>query len=151
MSPLHDKLILQADDDENDVVFLSYVFKNAGIPNPLYAVPDGQEVIEYLSGTGEFGNRADHPIPTLIFLDLKMPRMDGLETLQWIRAHPLFHSLTVIMFTASAGQQDINRAYQLGANSFVIKPSGTDELTTLIKSLHAYWFGCNRFALPAAP
>ncbi len=150
MPPLHDKLILQAEDDENDVIFLKYVFKNAGIPNPLYSVADGREVVDYLSGTGAFGDRVTYPIPTLIFLDLKMPRMDGLDTLQWIRAHSVFRSLTVIMFTASASQQDINRAYELGANSFIIKPAGTEELTTLFRSLHAYWFGCNRFASPGA-
>ena len=145
MPPLHNQLILQAEDDENDIIFLKYVFKNAGIPNPLYSVADGQEVVDYLSGTGTFGDRVAHPIPTLIFLDLKMPRMGGLDTLRWIRAHPAFRTLAVIMFTASASQQDINRAYQLGANSFVIKPAGTEELTTLFMSLHAYWFRCNRF------
>jgi CheY-like chemotaxis protein len=151
MPPLHDKLILQAEDDENDVIFLKYVFKEAGIPNPLFSVADGQEVVDYLNATGAFGDRVAFPIPTLIFLDLKMPRMDGLDTLRWIRTHPVFRTLTVIMFTASASQQDINRAYELGANSFIIKPSGTDELTTLFKSIHAYWFGCNRFALPSTP
>ncbi len=143
---MNEELILHADDDENDVIFLNYVFKNAGITNPLRSVSDGEEVVDYLSQRGEFADPAQHPRPGLVLLDLKMPRLNGLETLQWIRGQPEFRTLVVIMFTASANQSDINEAYQRGANSFIIKPAGTDQLTQLMKALHTYWFESNRFA-----
>lgn len=145
-----DPLILHADDDENDVIFLNYAFKQANIPTRLLSVSDGQQVVDYLSGQGNYANRAQHPFPALVLLDLKMPRMNGLQTLSWIRARPAFQPLIVILFTASANQTDIEQAYRLGANSFIIKPAGMDRLTDLMKALYAYWFGCNRFArLPA--
>lgn len=143
---MNEQLILHAEDDENDVIFLNYVFKNAAITNPLRSVADGQEVVDYLSHRGEFADRAQNPLPGLVLLDLKMPRLNGLETLQWIRSQPEFRMLVVIMFTASANHSDINEAYQRGVNSFIIKPAGTDQLTRLMKALHSYWFECNRFA-----
>lgn len=148
---MNEQLILHADDDENDVIFLNYVFKDAHIKNPLRSVADGREVVDYLSDQGEFADRAQYPLPGLVLLDLKMPRLNGLETLQWIRSQPEFRLLVVIMFTASAHQNDINEAYRRGANSFIIKPAGTDKLTELMKALHTYWFECNRFARLTPP
>lgn len=143
---MNDQPILHADDDDNDVIFLNYAFKQANITNRLYSLSGGEQVVDYLSGQGEFADRALHPLPGLVLLDLKMPRLNGLETLSWIRAQPALRPLIVIIFTASANQCDVDDAYRLGANSFLIKPAGTDRLTDLIKALHAYWFGCNRFA-----
>lgn len=144
------RLILHADDDENDVIFLNYALKLAKLPARLHSLTDGQQVVDYLSQQGEFTDRTQFPWPTLVLLDLKMPRLNGLQTLRWIRAQPALRPLVVVMFTASANQTDIDEAYRIGANSFIIKPAGTDRLAGLMQALHAYWFGCNRFArLPA--
>jgi CheY-like chemotaxis protein len=145
---MNDAPILQVEDDENDVLLLRYVFRTAGITSPVCSVASGQEAMDYLAGTGEFADRGRFPFPGLVLLDIKLPRVGGLEVLQWIRAHPQLRTLVVIMFTASASQREIDDAYALGANSFVIKPAGTKELTELIRALNAYWTGYNRFASP---
>jgi CheY-like chemotaxis protein len=137
--------ILQADDDENDVLLLQYVFRAARLPSPLHSVTDGQDAMDYLAGTGHFADRSRHPFPCLVLLDIKMPRKGGFEVLQWIRSQPSLRSLVVIMFTASANRDEIELAYQMGANSFIIKPAGTDKLEDVVKALHAYWVGYNQF------
>ena len=146
MPPLHDKLILQAEDDENDVIFLKYVFKSAGIPNPLVAVADGQEVIDYLSGTGAFSDRLAHPIPTLIFLDLKMPKINGLEVLEKLKADPELRSIPVVMLTSSNESADVIKSYELGANSYIVKPVDIDNFYQAIKELGLYWLIQNQTA-----
>jgi CheY-like chemotaxis protein len=137
--------ILQADDDENDVLLLQYAFKTAQIPGLLHAVSDGQQAIDYLSGTGPFADRARFPLPCIVLLDLKMPRKNDLQVLEWIRSQPEFGSLVVIMLTASASQDDIAQAYSLRANAFLIKPAGTDKLTEMVKAIQAYWLTYNLF------
>jgi CheY-like chemotaxis protein len=141
--------ILQVEDDENDVLLLRYVFRTAGIMSPVYSVASGQEAMDYLAGSGGFADRSRFPLPGLVLLDIKLPRVGGLEVLQWIRGHPRLRTLVVIMFTASASQREIDQAYAWGANSFVIKPAGTKDLTELVRALNAYWIGCNRFASAA--
>lgn len=147
---MNDAPILQVEDDENDVLLLRYVFRTAGIMSPVHAVQSGREAMDYLAGAGEFGDRSRFPLPGLVLLDIKLPRVGGLEVLQWIRADPRLRGLVVIMFTASASQREIDEAYALGANSFVIKPAGTKDLTELVRALNTYWIGYNRFASTAA-
>lgn len=143
---MNDGPILQVEDDENDVLLLRYVLRAAGIPNALVTVSDGQEAIAYLSGEGEYADRARHPLPCLVLLDLKMPIKNGFDVLRWVRAQPALRCLVIVVMTASADQQDIDRAYDLGANAFVIKPTGTDQLAELMKSLHGFWMRHNQFA-----
>ncbi len=136
--------ILQVEDDRNDVFFLQHAFKAAGITHPLQVVRDGQEAIEYLSGIGQFAERARHPFPCLILLDLKLPRKNGFEVLDWVREKEDLRQLTVIVLTSSGRQVDIDRAYLLGANSFVIKPSKLEERLELAKLIKAYWLNYHR-------
>lgn len=143
---MNNRVILQAEDDENDVLLLRYAFARAQVQTSLHSVADGQLAIDYLAGTGEYADRTRFPLPCLVLLDIKLPRRTGLEALQWIRAQPELRALLVIMLTASAYQAEIDQAYEFGANSFVIKPAGVDELTELVKTLHDYWFGLNRLA-----
>jgi len=139
-------VILLAEDDEDDILLVLRAFKEAHIVNPLHVVRDGEEVIAYLKGEGIYANRAEYPLPSLLLLDLKMPRINGFEVLQWIRSEPTLRALRVIVLTNSAELPDVNDAYQLGANSFLVKPTDFGNFITLFKSLHAYWLRIDKRA-----
>ena len=104
--------------------------------------------LAYLSGTGEFADRNRHPMPQLVLLDLKMPRKSGLEVLSWMRNQPALKRVIIVIFTSSKHDQDINNAYELGANSYLVKPVGFDALLDTIKQLTYYWGTLNQ--TPAA-
>jgi CheY-like chemotaxis protein len=131
--------ILYAEDEENDVFFLKRALRISGSPCTLNAVPDGQRVIEYLTGVGEFADRVRHPLPALILLDINMPRIGGLEVLRWIRQQPIFKSLPVLMFTSSTRNEDRDSARQLGADDYLLKPSDPLTLTEFVRTLHDRW------------
>src|SRR6266481_5304479 len=113
-------VILLAEDDEDDILLVQCAFKEAGIINPLHVVRDGNEAIAYLKGVGRYTNRVEYPLPSLLLLDLKMPHTNGFEVLQWIRSEPNLRALRVIVLTSSAELCDVNEAYHLGANSFLV-------------------------------
>ncbi len=136
--------ILQVEDDRNDVFFLEHAFKTAGITHPLRVARDGQEAIDYLSGAGEFSDRVRNPLPCLILLDLKLPRKDGFEVLEWVRQQPNLRQLPVIVLTSSGRASDVDRACHLGANSFLVKPSQLKERVELAKLLKDYWLHYHR-------
>jgi CheY-like chemotaxis protein len=138
-SPMDNLTILQVEDDENDVALMTHSFKVARIPNPVQVAYDGQEAVDYLSGTGRFSDRIQHPIPCLILLDLKMPRKTGFEVLEWMRRASSYSSLPVIVFSSSAIRTDIDRAYRLGANSFVVKPASMAKRVQLVQAIRSYW------------
>src|SRR2546423_12935952 len=119
---LNDVSILLAEDDENDILLMRRAFERAGIPNPLRVVHNGQEAIDYLSGTGEFAKRDKHPIPGLLLLDLKMPWMDGFDVLKWIRSHIQFESMPVVVLTSSKLQADVDKSRQFGVYDYRVKP-----------------------------
>jgi len=131
--------ILYVEDDPNDVFFLRNAFEAAEIRNPLQVAHDGQEAIEYLSGSGEFADRVRFPEPCLMLLDLKLPRQTGMQVLAWLRARSPLPHLPVIVFSSSARFEDIERAYELGTNSFVVKPSSLDDRVLLAKSIKDFW------------
>jgi CheY-like chemotaxis protein len=138
-SAMNNFTILQVEDDENDVALMRHSFKVAEIPYPLQVARDGQEAVDYLSGTGKFSDRIQHPIPCLILLDLKMPRKTGFEVLEWLRRASNYSSLPVIIFSSSALRVDIERAYRLGANSFVVKPTTAAKRVQLVQAIRNYW------------
>jgi CheY-like chemotaxis protein len=139
----HSYCLLVAEDDANDVFFLQHAFKEANVQNPLQIVPDGQETINYLAGVGKFSDRSKFPLPYLLILDLKMPRMTGLEVLQWLHDQPELRCLPVIVLSSSAHRLDIERAYELGANAFVVKPSAVGKRTDLAKLIKGFWLDFN--------
>jgi CheY-like chemotaxis protein len=132
-------VILLAEDDENQVVLIRRVFKQAHLINPLHVVTNGEEVIAYLKGEDEYANRAEYPLPALLLLDLKMPRKNGFEVLKWIRQQPGLRTLRVVVLTSSEDMADVNRAYQLGANSFLVKPGDFEQFVSVIQTLQGYW------------
>ncbi len=138
--------VLQVEDDDHDVFFLKRAFDEAGISNPLQTVHDGQEAIDYFAGVGRFADRPRYPLPCLVLLDLKLPRRDGLEVLEWLRRQPRLPAIPVIMFSSSAHPEDIERSYRLGANSFVVKPAGIVERAEFARSVKQFWL---RFHQPA--
>jgi CheY-like chemotaxis protein len=139
------KAILLVEDNEDDAFLMQRALKAAGIANPLFIVEDGQQAIDYLSGTGAFAERSKHPLPAIVLLDLKLPMKGGLEVLEWIRKQPELENVVVVVLTSSSEPSDLKRAYHLGANSYVTKPPTSGQLTDLAKAFKWYWLEFNRF------
>ena len=137
-------MILVAEDDPTDAFFLQRAFAKTGISIGLKFVRDGQEAIDYLRGEGPFTDRSAHPLPQLMLLDLKMPRLNGFEVLHWLKTQPLLKRMLVIVFSSSAEEGDINRAYDLGANSYLVKPHATEQLLQLVDRVEKYWLEANQ-------
>jgi CheY-like chemotaxis protein len=131
--------ILLVEDRPADVMLIRRAFTKARIANPIQVVDNGEDAIAYLSGMGDFSNRDTHPLPALLLLDLKLPRKSGLEVLQWLRAQPEIGRLPVVVLTSSKETSDVNRAYELGANSYLLKPVTFESLLDMMKTLHVYW------------
>ncbi len=136
-------VILLVEDDPNDVLLIQRAFQRNHVANPLQVVRDGEEALAYLSGAGTFTDRERHPLPVLMLMDLKMPRKSGLEVLEWVRQQPGLKRLPIVVLTSSNQSPDINRAYELGANSYLVKPAGFDSLLELVKNLDVYWLILN--------
>jgi CheY-like chemotaxis protein len=132
-------LILIAEDREDDVLLIQRALKRAHVFIPIQIVRDGDETIAYLKGEDKFANRDEYPLPSLLLLDLKMPRTDGFEVLRWIRQQPGLKALRVIILTSSADILDVNKAYELGANSFLQKPMDFENFVGMSKFLSDYW------------
>ncbi len=132
-------LILLVEDNDNDVLLLRRAFIKARVLNPLQVVRSGEEAIAYLSATGKYANRQEYPLPSLILLDLKMPGLDGFDVLRWIRQDPEMRVLRVVVLTSSDEMRDINLAYQLGANSFLVKPADFERFVEISQALNGYW------------
>src|ERR1044071_2543046 len=136
-------VLLHVEDDPNDVLLLQRAFRKANAQLTIHSVSDGDKAVAYLSGADEFADREKHPLPNMVLLDLKMPRKSGLEVLAWIRAEQKLRRLVVIIFTSSKHDEDVNKAYDLGANSYLVKPVGFDMLVDVCKMLHQYWLTTN--------
>jgi CheY-like chemotaxis protein len=140
--------ILLVEDDPNDVFLMKRALKAAAITNPLQIAEDGQQAINYLAGTGQFADRTAFPIPSLVFLDLKLPYKSGFEVLDWIRTQPSMDSTLVVMLTSSSEEKDIKESYRLGAKSFLVKPPTQTMLSELMLSLKDYWMSRNECTPP---
>jgi CheY-like chemotaxis protein len=138
-APTENAVILLVEDNEDDVALIRRAFARNNIGNPLKVVRNGNEAILYLQGAGRYRDRSEFPLPKLVLLDLTLPGVDGFEVISWIRAQPELRMLRVLVMTSSRTIQDVNRAYQLGANSFLVKPTDFEDLVTLTQSLRGYW------------
>lgn len=132
-------VILLVEDQEEDILLIRRAFKKASFLNPLQIARDGEEAMAYLEGIGKYRNRDEYPLPSLVLLDLKIPRVNGFEVLKWIRGQPSLSALRVVVLTASQCIQDVNLAYQLGANSFLVKPVELDNFVSVVNALQGYW------------
>ena len=135
--------ILAIEDNDDDVALISRAFRKATITNRLQFVSDGEQALEYLKGEGQFADRQQSPLPSLILLDLKLPRKSGLEVLAWIRGQPVLRRIPVVVLTSSKQSTDLERAYDLGVNSYLVKPVAFDDLLEMIKALKLYWIRFN--------
>lgn len=135
--------ILLAEDNDDDAFLMCRAFRRAHLLNPLVRVRGGEEAIAYLKGEGCYSNRNRFPLPFLLLLDLKMPRVNGFEVLQWVREQEDLKRLLIVVLTSSTREPDINKAYDLGANSYLSKPASFDELVQLLNRLQGYWIITN--------
>jgi CheY-like chemotaxis protein len=134
------KTILLVEDDPNDQLLIRRAFGKARLMNPLRIVEDGDAAVAYLAGEGVHADRMASPLPTLILLDLKLPRRSGLEVLAWLRSQPgRLGRMPVVVLTSSRENLDVDRAYQLGANSYLVKPVDFDGLLDLVRTAGLYW------------
>ncbi|HZR17516.1 MAG TPA: response regulator [Verrucomicrobiae bacterium] len=133
--------LLLAEDCEDDAEIMRNALLRAGVPNPLQIVQDGEEAIDYLAGKGKYERRDLYPLPIMFFLDLNMPKQGGLEVLSWVRQHSRLSLLAVHILSASSREADISRATELGANSYIIKPSKYSDLVDMLKA----WYTLSRF------
>ncbi len=137
MTRLNAPPILIAEDDPDDAFLLRRTFVKAQVANPLVFVGDGDEAIRYLSGLERFSAHEEQPWPVVLFLDLKMPRRNGFELLEWLREQPPFGGLPVVVLTSSREPADVTRAYELGANAYLVKPSTPNDLLATVRGLVA--------------
>ena len=137
--------ILLAEDDPDDVFIFKRVLKAARIVNPLAVVDHCQVAIHYLTHQGKYSDREQHPLTFIMFLDLKMPYIDGFEVLTWMREQPALQSVVVVVLTGSNQMRDHKRAYTLGARSYLVKPPTAKDITQFMNSMASYWsqFGEN--------
>src|SRR5262245_50218155 len=125
--------ILMADDDPDFLVLLQVALKNAGFSNPVQSVETGSQLMDYLEGRGEYADRAAHPIPALVFIDLKLPERHGFEVLRWIRHQPELNDLIVVIMSGFSFANEAEVAHDLGASAFLAKPTRFGSLVELLQ------------------
>ncbi len=141
---MRDELILIAEDDANDALLVRRALGkiDPGIAHQF--VSNGEDVIAYVLGMGEFSDREKFPFPTLLLLDMKMPRKGGLEVLEWLQANPDCRVVPTIVWSSSRLPLDIRRAYDLGANCFIVKPNAFDEIQSSLELAFRFWRMCEK-------
>lgn len=140
MEPAEPVRILLADDDDDDYFLTRQALQQNRLLNQLYRVKDGEELMDFLQHRGRFADQRSSPQPSLILLDLNMPRKDGREALREIKSDPLLRRYPVVVLTTSHAEEDVVRSYELGVNSFITKPVTFQGLLEAIKILGRYWF-----------
>jgi CheY-like chemotaxis protein len=136
---IRDFTVLLVEDDLNDIFLVKRAFKMVHLQNPLQVVTDGEEATHYLSGRGKYADRETYPLPKLIVMDIKMPRMTGFDVLEWIKHDGTLRRIPVVIVSSSDRSQDIDRAYELGANAYMIKPVNFRAVEHLFESITHYW------------
>jgi CheY-like chemotaxis protein len=132
--------ILYADDDAEDRMLVKDAWNESRVANEMVFVEDGEELMDYLHRRGKYAELAGSPLPGLILLDLNMPKKDGREALKEIKSDPRLRAIPIVILTTSKAEEDIFRAYDLGVNSFVVKPVSFQSLVDLTLALNKYWF-----------
>lgn len=127
------------EDNEDHILLIRRAFSKSKVVNPLQVVRSGEDAIAYLEGVGRFSNRAEFPLPAIILLDLKLTGVDGFDVLRWIRQQPALRAIRVVVLTSSNAIRDVNLAYQLGANSFLVKPVDFEDFVSVTQALQGYW------------
>lgn len=144
MTQLANDIILLVEDNPNDARLVARAFERAGVESAVRHVHDGEEAIAYLAGIGQFGDRNRYPIPAVILLDLGLPKFNGYQLMLWLRTQNEIKRIPVVVLTDSADSESINRAYDAGANSYLVKPGAPEEVTALIERMRSYWTEFNQ-------
>lgn len=140
----HSRHILLAEDSEEDVILVRRAFRNAGITDQFHSVASGEEAIAYLSHEGKYADQAAFPLPSLLITDLKMPGKSGFDVVRWVRQHPALKRMIVIVLTSSTHRRDVDLCYELGVNSYLVKPVNASELFDLVGQIKACWLFSNQ-------
>jgi CheY-like chemotaxis protein len=135
--------ILLVEDSPDDALLIQRACRKANLANPVQHVSDGEEAVAYLSGASPWSDRAKFPLPVFMLLDLKLPRRSGLEVLEWVRRESPVKRLPVVVLTSSRESVDVNRAYDIGVNSYLTKPVGFEALLEMVKNINLYWLVLN--------
>lgn len=144
--------VLVVEDEPDDVLFIRRAFTRSKLANALNFVANGEEAVAYLTGDGAYADRAVHPLPSLILLDLKLPRMSGLEVLEWRRQQKKqIQRIPIVVLTSSRESSDVNRAYELGVNTYLTKPVHFEGLLAMVQQLGVYWMTMAEMPDPAEP
>lgn len=134
--------ILIAEDSEDDAFFLERAFRKIGLKNPVQILTDGAAVMDYLKAEGKFKDRSEYPFPSVLFLDIKMPRVSGFEVLHWLKENEQCKIIPTMVFSSSEQPEDIERAYQLGVNAYIVKPNKAEDLEVILRSTYEFWSHC---------
>jgi CheY-like chemotaxis protein len=146
--------ILLVEDTPSDATLIRRGFEKTRVLNPIVWVKNGQEALAYLIGLGQYADRIKYPLPALVLLDLDLPEMSGFELLQWKRTQPTIRRIPVVVLTIDNAASTVNAAYDLGANSYLVKPGDPDEIMRIVKIIQEYWLGLNeppKLVLRATP
>jgi CheY-like chemotaxis protein len=138
---MHPLPILLVEDNNADVDLTLRAFARRRIANPIAVARDGEEALDYVHARGQFAGRA--PVPGIVLLDLRLPRMDGLDVLRAMKAHPVYRTIPVVVLTTSAEDLDVTRSYELGAASYIVKPVEFDKFQEVVERIDLYWIVTN--------
>ncbi len=136
--------ILLVEDNPRDVELILRALKRHNLANRVTVISDGEQALDFIFGRGEFASRANEPQPRAIFLDLKLPKVGGIEVLQAIRSDERTRMLPVVVMTSSQEERDVVSAYKLGVNSYVVKPMDFDQFAKVVAELGYYWVAINK-------
>ncbi len=138
------RAILLVEDDENDGLIMTMALRKAGLTCSICLARDGREAQDYLSGAGKFADRLEYPLPYVVLLDLKLPLLPGLGVLKWLRERPEFDSTIVLVLSSSPMPEDIQGAYRLRANAYLVKPCCVEALQLMARAIKDFWFTHNQ-------
>jgi CheY-like chemotaxis protein len=138
------RTILIVDDNEDDIFIFCRALAANGITNPVQMVNDGREAIAYLEGVGQYADRISFPFPVAVFTDLKMPWMNGIEVLRWLKDNPRCSTLPAVVLTAFKNKEEIEKAFSLGADSCIVKSTRFADFVNLIRVSCDKWWWCDR-------
>ena len=133
------ELVLVAEDSAEDFFFLERALHRSNVPLRLHRCANGDEAKQYLAGMGEYADRARFPLPALLLLDLNMPHVTGFEVLSWIKTQPFLKRIPVITFSSSSLKKDVDKSYDLGTSSHVVKPVNAQDLEDIVRAIHKWW------------
>ena len=137
------RTILLVEDDSSDAALLLRGFEKAHVMNPVVHLSNGDDVLAYLAGVREYADRKKYPLPALILLDLKLPGMTGMQLLQWMRVQGEIRRIPVVVLTSDENPDTIDAAYDLGANSYLVKPGNPADIARMVQSIQGYWVKLN--------